>query len=312
MREIGNVADVVKQYEAFLTLEKGASKNTVESYGDDIDKLVKFFSSPYKSLADVTEDDLHEFLAALYDVGIGARSQARIISGIRSFFHFLKMEGYIETNPTEMLELPRIGMKLPTVLSVEDIDNMENATDSETFEGVRNRAIIETLYSCGLRVSELVNLKMSDIYMDEEYIIVFGKGQKQRMIPVSKSAISCILDYLEWRENLVVKKGSENILFLNRRGGQMTRQMVFFIVRRLCEQCGINKTISPHTLRHSFATHLLEGGANLRAIQQMLGHESITTTEIYVHVDRTYLREEILKYHPRNNKTRYKGMDITQ
>lgn len=300
MREIGDIDKIVEQYKAFMTFEKGLSGNTVEGYDDDVEKLLRFVADGGKSLSSIEESDLHEFLATLHDLGIGARSQARIISGVRSFFRFLKMEGYIDKNPTELLEMPRIGRKLPDILTLQEIDAMEAACSTTTYEGIRNRAIIETLYSCGLRVSELVNLKMSSVFADERYVVVEGKGNKQRIVPISKSAIDAIVEYLPQRGNLVVKKGSEDILFLNRRGAKLTRTMVFYIVKRLCAACGIEKSISPHTLRHSFATHLLEGGANLRAIQQMLGHESITTTEIYVHIDRSFLREEILNHHPRN------------
>lgn len=303
MREIYDIEKIIGQYKAYLALEKGLSENTVNSYDDDVTKLLRYAAEEGKTLRSITEADLHEFLAALHEVGIQPRSQARIVSGIRSFFHFLKFEGYLETNPAQLLEQPRIGRHLPDVLTVEEIDKMESIIDTSTYEGQRNKAIIETMYSCGLRVSELVGLKMSHIYADEEYIIVEGKGNKQRMVPISPTAISEILNYLEWRNKMDVKKGSEDILFLNRRGAKLSRVMVFYIVKDLCEQCGIQKNISPHTLRHSFATHLLEGGANLRAIQQMLGHESITTTEIYVHIDRSYLREEILLHHPRNKKS---------
>lgn len=295
--------DAIKErFVAYMTFEKGLSRNTVEAYIDDIGKLLRFTADSRKSLQEISESDLHEFLATLHDVGISPRSQARIISGIRAFFHFLKIEGRISKNPTELLEQPKIGSHLPNILTVEEIDAMEQCNSRFSYEGLRNRAIIETLYSCGLRVSELVNLKISNVFFKEEYIVVDGKGSKQRMVPIAPSAIKCIKDYMKRRGGLVVKKGSEDVLFLNRHGGRMTRVMVFYIVKDLGLKCGIIKNISPHTLRHSFATHLLEGGANLRAIQQMLGHESITTTEIYVHIDRSYLRREILEHHPRNFK----------
>ena len=300
MREIGDIDKLKNQYIAYLGFEKGLSHNSVEAYVDDTEKFLRYVEEGGKQLDGIEEADLHEFLATLHDLGIAPRSQARIISGIRSFFHFLKIENYIPHNPAELLELPKIGQHLPDILTVEEIDAMENAADDSTYEGVRNRAIVETLYSCGLRVSELVGLKLSNIFLNEEYIIVEGKGSKQRMVPISRSAIESILSYMERRGSLVVKKGSEDILFLNRRGAMMTRVMVFYIIKDLCAKCGLIKNISPHTLRHSFATHLLEGGANLRAIQQMLGHESISTTEIYMHIDRTYLRHEILEHHPRN------------
>ena len=292
----------LEQFNAYLAFEKGLSPNSVEAYDDDVQKLFRYLEGTGKELSTVTEDDLHAFLSDIHDLGIQPRSQARIISGLRSFFKFLKMEGCIENNPAQLLELPRIGRRLPDVLTVEEIDAMENAIDTSTYEGCRNRAIIETMYSCGLRVSELVGLSLSKVFLDEEYIIVEGKGSKQRLVPISQSAIQEIRNYLPRRGDLTAMRGSEDILFFNRRGGQLTRTMIFYIVKSLCEQCDIRKSISPHTLRHSFATHLLEGGANLRAIQQMLGHESITTTEIYVHIDRSYLRREVDLYHPRSWK----------
>ncbi len=304
MREIDDIKKIEEQFNAYMSFEKGFSGNTIEGYDDDVNKLLQFVESAGKGVQDITENDLHEFLAALHDVGISPRSQSRIISGIRAFMQFLKIEGYIDSNPAKLIEQPKIGRYLPDILSVSEIDDMERAANKRTYEGVRNRAIVEVLYSCGLRVSELVDFALSDIYADEEYIVVKGKGNKQRMVPISKSALKEIGKYLEWRSKMVVKRGSEDILFLNRRGGKMTRVMVFYVIKGLCEACGINKRISPHTLRHSFATHLLEGGANLRAIQQMLGHESISTTAIYVHIDRSYLREEILLHHPRNKRRR--------
>ncbi|MBO8475909.1 MAG: site-specific tyrosine recombinase XerD [Bacteroidetes bacterium] len=302
MREIDNIGKIKEQFIAYLTFEKGLSRNSVEAYTDDTEKLIRYLEEDGKKLSDITEPDLHEFLSTLHDLGISPRSQARIISGIRAFFHFLKIEHYIPHNPAELLELPKIGQHLPDTLSVKEIDAMEQATDPDTYEGVRNKAIIETLYSCGLRVSELVGLQISNFFINEEFIVVKGKGNKQRMVPISRSAIDSILAYMEKRNSLVIKKGSEDILFLNRRGAMMSRVMIFYIIKDLCSKCGIDKRISPHTLRHSFATHLLEGGANLRAIQQMLGHESISTTEIYMHIDRSHLRREILEHHPRNNK----------
>lgn len=300
--EIAKFGQIIEQFNAYLSFEKGLSSNTIDGYDDDVEKLLRYLELSRKSLSDIVEADLHEFLAALHDVGIHPRSQARIISGIRAFFHFLKINGIIKDDPSRLLELPRLGRNLPDILTVEEIDAMEAAVDGKTYEGVRNKAIIEMLYSCGLRVSELVGLKLSDIYMDEEYVIVKGKGEKQRLVPVARSALKEVSAYLKRRGALTPKRGSENILFLNRRGGKMSRVMVFYIVKDLCGQCGIRKRISPHTLRHSFATHLLEGGANLRAIQQMLGHENITTTEIYVHMDRSFLRREVVKYHPRSKR----------
>ena len=291
---------VLKQYSAYLLLERGLSENTRESYLNDVAKLMRYINENNLTLKDVTLDTLHNFIAELHDLGISSRSQARIISGLKSFFRFLKLENHINTNPTLLLESPRIGRKLPEVLSIEDIDKMISCIDLSTNEGQRNRAIIETLYSCGLRVSELVNLEINKIFLEEEYVVIKGKGNKERIVPISPVAIHEIKLYLNDRQYLDIKPGEENILFLNRRGRRLTRVMIFYIIKQLAELAGIRKEISPHTLRHSFATHLLEGGANLRAIQQMLGHESIATTEIYIHIDRTRLRDEILTYHPRN------------
>lgn len=292
---------VLKQYTAYLILERGLSDNTRECYLNDAQKLLSYLNDNNLGLKDVTLDHLQNFIATLHDIGISSRSQARIISGIKSFFRFLSLEKIIESNPTILLESPRIGRKLPEVLTIEEIDEMISCVDLSANEGQRNRAIIETLYSCGLRVSELINLEINKIFLDEEYIVIKGKGEKERIVPISPTAIHEIKLYLEDRKYLNIKPGEENILFLNRRGRRLTRVMIFYIIKQLAELAGIRKEISPHTLRHSFATHLLEGGANLRAIQQMLGHESITTTEIYIHIDRSRLREEILTFHPRNN-----------
>lgn len=292
---------VLKQYSAHLLLERGLSENTRQSYLNDVEHLLRYLSDNNLGLKDVTLDTLHNFIAELHDLGISPRSQARIISGIKSFFRFLKLENRIDSNPTLLLESPRVGRKLPEVLSIEEIDEMISCIDLSTNEGQRNRAIIETLYGCGLRVSELVNLEINKIFLDEEYIVITGKGNKERVVPISPVAIHEIELYLNDRQHLDIKSGEENILFLNRRGRRLTRVMIFYIIKNLAQLAGIRKEISPHTLRHSFATHLLEGGANLRAIQQMLGHESISTTEVYIHIDRTRLREEILTYHPRNN-----------
>ena len=291
---------VLKQYSAYLLLERGLSNNTREGYLNDVKKLLNYLNENNLSLKDVSLDHLHNFIATLHDLGISSRSQARIISGIKSFFRFLKLENHIDTNPTLLLESPRVGRKLPEVLSIEEIDEMISCIDLSTNEGQRNRAIIETLYSCGLRVSELINLEINKIFLEEEYIVIKGKGNKERIVPISPTAIHEIKLYLDDRRHLDIKPGEENILFLNRRGRRLTRVMIFYIIKQLAELANIRKEISPHTLRHSFATHLLEGGANVRAIQQMLGHESISTTEIYIHIDRTRLREEILSFHPRN------------
>lgn len=300
MRAIDDIEALQRRYQAYLLLERGLSDNTREAYADDVGKLLRYLSSGGIRLRDVDLGMLHEFVASLHDLSIAERSQARILSGIKSFFKFLRMEGYIEDDPAILLEGPRLGRHLPEVLTVKEIDRMIAAIDMSAPEGQRNRAIIETMYGCGLRVSELVNLEISRLYLDEEYIIVKGKGSKERMVPISEVAIEQIQLWLEDRNRMNVKPGEENILFISRLGRRLSRIMIFYIIKSLCELAGINKEISPHTLRHSFATHLLEGGANLRAIQQMLGHESIATTEIYLHIDRTSLRREILAYHPRN------------
>lgn len=300
MRAIDDIEALQRRYQAYMLLERGLSDNTREAYADDVGKLLRYLSSGGIRLLDVDLGMLHEFVASLHDLGIAERSQARILSGIKSFFKFLRMEGYIEDDPAILLEGPRLGRHLPEVLTVKEIDRMIAAIDMSAPEGQRNRAIIETMYGCGLRVSELVNLEISRLYLDEEYVIVKGKGSKERMIPISDVAVEQIQLWLEDRNRMNIKPGEENILFISRLGRRLSRIMIFYIIRSLCGLAGIDKEISPHTLRHSFATHLLEGGANLRAIQQMLGHESIATTEIYLHIDRTSLRREILAYHPRN------------
>jgi integrase/recombinase XerD len=259
---------------------------------------LQFLQSVGTPVTETVENDIHEFLAALHEIGIQPRSQARTIAGIRAFFRFLRMEGMIDADPTELVETPRIPDSLPDVLSVEEINAMTASIDYEQSEAARNHAIIETLYGSGLRVSELTDLRIPHINFSERYMMVQGKGCKQRLVPMSDLSVSLIEEYLPQRNSLKIKKGSEDILFLNRRGGKMTRVMVFYVVSRLAEAAGIRKKVSPHTLRHSFATHLLEGGANLRAIQEMLGHESLATTEIYVHLDRSRLREELLAHHP--------------
>ena len=294
---------IMQRYEGYLRIEKGLSANTAAAYCRDVDHLVRYLNNEDKKFEQVTESDLEGFLATLHDVGIAPRSQARIISGIKSFFRYLLREQLIDTDPTQLLPAPRMGRHLPEVLTLDEIDRMIACIDLSHPQGQRNRAIIEVLYGCGLRVSELVELRLSQVFEQEEYIVVVGKGDKQRLVPISQEALTQINLYLEQtRSNQVTKPGCEDILFLNRRGNKLTRVMIFYIVKELCELAGIRKTVSPHTLRHSFATHLLEGGANLRAIQQMLGHESIETTEIYVHIDRSTLRNEILNHHPRNRK----------
>lgn len=287
-------------YYAYLMLERGLSDNTRLCYQSDLDRLNTWLGEAGISLTDADFDCLQGFVIDLHDLGISPRSQARILSGIKSFYKYLKLEGLIENNPTLLLESPRLGRRLPEVLSVEEIDTMIDAIDMTKPEGQRNRAIIETLYGCGLRVSELCNLELGNINFKDELLMVIGKGDKQRLVPMSPTSIEEINLWLNDRAGINPKHGEEGIVFISRRGKRLTRVMVFYIVRQLAELAGIKKTISPHTLRHSFATHLLEGGANLRAIQQMLGHESISTTEIYLHLDNSHLREEILKYHPRN------------
>lgn len=291
---------LLDQYEAYLQLERGLSANTLAAYRADAEKLARYLADIGVSVEDVTIDTLREFVAALFDIGISSRSQARIVAAIRSLFKYLRMERYVETDPAQQLESPGIGHHLPEVLSIEEIDAMERAIDYSKDEAVRNLAIVETLYSCGMRVSELVNLELGRVMLDKMYIVVIGKGNKERLVPLSTSAAEAIRSYLEVRAAGPVKPAYRHILFLNRRGAQLTRVMIFYIIRELARRADIRKSISPHTLRHSFATHLLEGGANLRAIQQMLGHESIATTEIYIHLDNTHLRREIMEHHPRN------------
>lgn len=299
-RPVPSYKHLLERYVAHLQLERGMSVNTVEAYTDDVRKLISYCTDAGLSPTDITLDHLQQFAAECHDLGIAVRTLARIISGIKSFFHWLVRENYLENDPTMLLDGPRIGRKLPEVLSIEEIDAMIEAIDMSKFEGIRNRAIMETLYGCGLRVSELVNLEISRIYPKEQYIIVHGKGDKERLVPMAQVTLSAITDYIEARGDITIKPGEENMLFVSRRGRRLTRMMVYYIVTNLAAMAGVTKEISPHTLRHSFATHLLEGGANLRAIQQMLGHESIATTEIYLHLDRTFLRNEIILHHPRN------------
>lgn len=298
------VEQLLDAYEAHIMLERGLSENTRLAYRDDIVKLIDFLDDEQVSLQDATPSVLELFAGALHDLGVAPRTQARILSGVRSFFRYLAEEEYVDADPSTLLAMPRTGRHLPDVLTVEEINDMVSAVPPDSAEASRNRAIVETLYGCGLRVSELVNLQIGKLYFNDGYLIVEGKGSKERLVPMSPVAIACIEAYMPDRASLDIVPGEENYLFLNRRGSRLTRQMVFTIIRRLAAAAGIAKKISPHTLRHSFATHLLEGGANLRAIQQMLGHESIATTEIYIHLDRTRLRDEILKYHPRNMRQR--------
>lgn len=292
--------DIISKYKTWLRLEKSLSANSIDAYLTDLDKLTRFIESEGKEYADITYQDLQQFVAQLRDIGIHPRSQARIISGIKSFYRFMLLDDYITVDPTELLESPKIGLKLPEVLTVSEINDILDSIDLSLPEGQRNRAMLEVLYSCGLRVSELITLRYSDVYFDEGFIKVEGKGSKQRLVPISDTAIREIKNYLLDRNGMVVKKGFEDILFLSRRGTGLSRIMVFHIIKQQTEMAGVHKNVSPHTFRHSFATHLLEGGANLRAIQDMLGHEKITTTEIYTHIDRQFLRKEILEHHPRS------------
>jgi integrase/recombinase XerD len=291
----------IKDYQSYLRIERGLSKNTIENYGFDIERLCLFLEvnqidvSPLK----ITDETVQQFI---YEVAkeVNPRSQSRIISGLKSFFNYLIFEDYRNDNPLELIESPKTGRKLPDTLSVEEIDSLIAVIDLSSNEGERNRAMIETLYGCGLRVSELITLKISDLFFEEGFIKITGKGNKERFVPIGKFAQRYIEIYQkEIRSNLVIKKGFEDTLFLNRRGSQLTRAMIFTIIKTLAEKIGLHKNISPHTLRHSFATHLLENGADLRSIQLMLGHESITTTEIYVHLDRSFLKEVMYSFHPR-------------
>lgn len=293
-------ADIIGKYRRYMKLERNYSENTLDAYMSDLQKLLDYVGSEGLHVLDVKLDDLRNFVAALVDIGISARSQSRILSGVRTFYTFLILDGYIEDDPTELLEWPKIGEHLPEVLSVEEVDRLEQGCDLSKWEGQRNRTIIEVLFSCGLRVSELINLRLSDLFLNEKFIRVMGKGKKERLVPISESAVKELQYWFMDRNLMKIKPGEEDFVFLNRRGGHLTRMMIFTIVRRLAEAAGIEKTISPHTLRHSFATALLEGGANLRAIQDMLGHERISTTQIYTHIDMHTLREEILEHHPRN------------
>lgn len=279
-------------------LERNLSANTAAAYLVDVSHLLGYLDSIGADAASATPDNLHNLLATVRDLGISPRSQARMIAGIRSFFRFLRMEGYISADPSELIESPRLGRRLPDVLTVEEIDAMIAALPPGKEETPRNHAIIETLYGSGLRVSELVEARISRLDLDRAILIVEGKGSKQRMVPLSPSSVELIRDYLPMRQRLDIKPAGQDIIFLNRRGAPLSRVMVFYIIRDLAAAAGIQKTVSPHTLRHSFATHLLEGGANLRAIQEMLGHESIATTELYLHLDRSMLRHELLTHHP--------------
>ena len=294
--------DVVRAYVRYLKLQRNMSGNTLDAYQRDLRKLLDYLEREQKSVRDVELADLEHFSAGLHDIGIHPRSQCRILSGVRSFFKFLQLDGYRDDDPTELLESPQIGDHLPEVLTTDEVDRLEASIDLSKWEGHRNRAIIEVLFSCGLRVSELVNLKLSDLYIDEEYVRVMGKGSKERLVPISRKAIDELQNWFYDRNLMKIKPGEEDFVFLNRRGAHLTRTMILIIIKSQAKEAGIQKTISPHTLRHSFATALLEGGADLRFIQALLGHEDIGTTEIYTHIDTSTLRQEILEHHPRNMK----------
>lgn len=283
-----------------MKLQRNYSGNTLEAYILDINKLLKFLKDNGISPEAAKLSDIQCFAASLHDIGISPRSQCRILSGVRAFYKYLYLDGYIKDDPTELLESPKLGDHLPEVLTTEEVDRLEQAIDLSKWEGQRNKAIIEVLFSCGLRVSELVNLKMSALYLDEQFVRITGKGNKERLVPISENAIKQLKYWFIDRSQMNIKPGEEDYVFLNRRGAHLTRTMILIMIKRLGAEAGIQKTISPHTLRHSFATALLEGGADLRAIQSMLGHESIGTTEIYTHIDTHTLREEILNHHPRN------------
>ena len=299
---------LVRRYYQYLKLERGHSPNTIDAYMRDLDKFLRFVQDEGKDFMTAQLADLHQFSALMHDIGIQPISLARILSGVRSFYHFLVLSDVLEVNPTELLEFPKKPQHLPDVLSVEEIDAIEAAIDLSQPEGHRNKAIIETLFSCGLRVSELINLKISNLFLDEDFVKVEGKGSKQRLVPISQKAIHELTLYFQDRNLLPIPLQYQDYVFVSyRRKKPLTRVMVFLMIKDLVEKAGIQKTVSPHTFRHSFATSLLEGGANLRAIQAMLGHESIATTQIYTHIDTSHLREEILQHHPRN--MRWTGMD---
>ena len=306
---------IVRGYIRYLKLERNLSQNTLEAYQRDLEKLLVFLRGGYgldevngsegkngKHVLDVQLEDLQTFAAGLHDIGIGPRSQCRILSGVRSFYHYLLLDGYRDDDPTELLESPTLGEHLPEVLSTAEVDQLEASIDLSKWEGHRNRAIIEVLFSCGLRVSELITLQMSNLYLEEGFVRVLGKGSKERLVPISPRAVKELSSWFVDRQRMAIKPGEEDYVFLNRRGAHLTRTMILIMIKRQATVAGIQKTNSPHTLRHYFATVLLEGGADLRAIQAMLGHESIGTTEIYTHIDTTTLRQEILEHHPRNKR----------
>lgn len=291
-----------RRYVRYLKLERNYSPNTIEAYVHDLDYLINFIKGEGLAIADVRLSHLETFAATIHEFGVSATSQARILSGVRSFFRFLVLDGVLADDPAELLESPAVGEHLPEVLTTEEVDRMEASIDLSKWEGQRNRAIIEVLFSCGLRVSELVNLRFSDVSLKDKFLRIVGKGGKERLVPISDAALREIQLWLFDRNLMNIKPGEQEYVFLNRRGAHLTRTMILIMIKRTAEEAGITKTVSPHTLRHSFATALLKGGANLRAIQEMLGHENIKTTQIYTHIDVTTLRDEILNHHPRNMK----------
>ena len=291
----------IKGFKSYLQIERSLSDNSVQAYVRDVKKFAKYAIPLDLSELKITRENISNFLAEIKDNDISARSQARIISGVKAFYKYLIIEDYLKVNPTELIESPKIGLKLPDILSLIEIDKLIAAVDLSNKQGERNRSILETLYSCGLRVSELTNLQLSNIHFKEGYLKVIGKGDKERLAPIGGRAIKYLTIYInEVRNHQEIKKGHEDFVFLNNRGAQLTRVMIFLIIQKLTEEIGLKKKISPHTFRHSFATHLIEGGADLRAVQEMLGHESITTTEIYTHLDKEYLRSNIIQFHPRS------------
>ncbi len=298
--------NILKAYQRYLKLERNYSTNTVDAYIHDIKSLLDYCLEISKNVLQLQLEDLQNFAATIHEKGIGPTSQARILSGVRSFYRYLLLDGYIDADPSELLESPNLGKHLPEVLSTQEVDKLENVIDLTTKEGQRNKAIIEVLFSCGLRVSELVNLKLSQLFLDEGFVQVIGKGRKERLVPISQRAIKELNLWFYDRKQLNIKTDEEDYVFLNRRGSHLTRTMILIMIKKEAEKAGIKKTISPHTMRHSFATALLQGGADLRAIQAMLGHEDIGTTEIYTHIDITTLRQEILEHHPRNIKSKEK------
>lgn len=301
MRQLPGKEKVLKGFDAYLLLEAGSATNSREAYMRDAGRLLDFIEAEGTELGEVSVNDLHAFIVAMMELGLSPRSLRRMVSGIRALFKYLVVEGFLSANPALLIEPPQIGLHLPSVLSVEEIDAMIDAIDPTAREAVRDHALIEALYGCGLRVSELINLRVSRLNLEQGYLTVIGKGNKERLVPMGEVTIDALREWLAERSEGKIKEGEEDYVFLApRTGGRITRMRVFDIIKRLASAAGIRREISPHTLRHSFASHLLEGGANLRAIQQMLGHESISTTQIYLHIDRSRLREEILLYHPRN------------